>query len=129
MVHTMTYKARKTTALLLALTLALLPFSMSLGSSMAKGDAFLSALHTDTTACSEEPDSPEHHQQTDQHNDAGDDDECCGDHCNAFSGAQICTGITQAIPVAHTESYTTDNSAWIPTPEPTLLLRPPLPLS
>ena len=122
----MTPVTRKSTALLLALMLVFLPFSTSFGFSMVNADFSMPAMHTDSTVCSDMSDSSSCLQQSDLESNTDTEDECCSDHCDAYSGAQICTDITLKTDVPYTDGYTTINSPWVSDLVPAPLLRPPL---
>ncbi len=122
----MTHVARMITVYLLALTLAVLPFSTSFGFFMTGSDFSMTAGHADSVACSENADHAACPQMSDQQHDAAADDVCCSDHCDSFSGAQICTDIAQETDIPFTDEYTAAVSPRVSDLIPTRLLRPPL---
>lgn len=122
----MTYTTRMITVYLLALTLAVLPFSTSFGFFMAGSDFAMTAGHADSTGCSDHADAAACLQMSDLQQHAEADDECCSDHCDSFSGAQICTDITQETDIPFTDEYIAAISPRVSDLIPTQLLRPPL---
>jgi len=118
------------TVYLLALTLAVLPFSTSFGFFMAGSDFGMTAGHADFEGCSDiADDAAACLQVSDLQQHADTDDECCSDHCDSFSGAQICTDITQETDIPFTDEYTAAISPRVSDLIPTQLLRPPLLIS
>ena len=57
-------------------------------------------------------------------------DDCCKkSHCESSSGAQICTAPSLAADIPSANAYATEGPIWVPTQDPSRLLRPPLSLS
>jgi hypothetical protein len=120
---------RMITAYVLALTLIVLPFSTSFGFFMTDSNFSMISEHTDSVECNGQTTDTLCIQISDHEQHAETDDECCSDHCNSFSGAQICTDITQASDIPLTDDYITTLSPRFTDLIPSQILRPPLHVS
>lgn len=122
----MTHATRKSVAILLALSLALLPFSASFGFYMADSHASMSSMHMDTeSACNETPDDSTCHLDSQHVAESDTDEECCIDHCDIFSGDQIDTECSVSQSTPRPDTTVSETAPWIPELPATLLLRPP----
>lgn len=125
----MTHVTRMITVYLLALTLVVLPFSSSFGYFMAGASFSMQMGHVDSAECNDKSDDTSCRQLSDQEQHAETDDKCCTDHCDAFSGAQICTDIIQETDIPFTDEYIATLSSRVTELIPSQILRPPLRVS
>lgn len=119
--------ARTSTALMLLLLMALLPLTASYAVSHASADemrAFVSANGAHA-GCK----MADHHDCKKLQTEKSNHDDCCKNHCDSSFGAQICTDTSLTADIPCADTYADEDSGWAPNPEPSLLLRPPLPLS
>lgn len=122
----MTPVTRMITVYLLALTLVVLPFSTSFGFFMTGANYSMQMGHVDSAGCNDSANDTSCLQLSDQEQHAETDDECCTDHCDAFSGAQICTDIIQETDIPFTDEYIATLSSRVTEQLPSQILRPPL---
>lgn len=121
-------KTRMITAYCLALALVVLPFSTSFGFFMSNFNSSMDMDlgHTESVECGNKTATPTCLQLSDQEQHADTDDECCSDHCDSFSGAQICTDKILETDIPFTDEYLATTTPRISDLIPSQILRPPL---
>lgn len=125
----MKFVTRLITAYFVALALVALPFSSSFGLLVTDADHSTAGSPAESLECDSNTDDLSCLQLSGQDNYSDTEDACCTDHCDSFSGAQICPDSVQVADNPLTDEFTAARPPQLADLTLSRLLRPPRQIS